>query len=137
MSEYLKPLPVIQSFSQPFWDAAKDGKLLVQKCNSCGSSIFFPRDRCPECWSEDLGWIEASGKGEIYAFSVTYEGVEKAFKEDLPIVLAWIDLPEGIRMQTNIIDCNPDDVSIGMAVEVTFKKATNDINLPYFKPVSG
>lgn len=137
MSDYQKPLPVIQPFSQPFWDAAKVGKLLVQNCNSCSSPIFFPRDRCPECWSEDLGWTEASGKGEVYAFSVTYEGVEKAFLEDLPIILAWIDLPEGIRMQTNIIDCEPDGVSIGMQVEVTFQKATDDISLPYFKPASG
>ena len=83
-----------------------------------------------------MGWIEASGKGEVYAFSVTYEGVEKAFKEDLPIVLAWIDLPEGIRMQTNIVDCDPKSIEIGMAVEVTFKKATEDISLPYFKPAS-
>ncbi len=136
MTEYNKPLPVIQELARPFWDAAKEGKLLVQCCNSCNASIFFPRDRCPECWSQDLGWIEASGNGEVYAFSVTYEGVEKPFVEDLPIVLAWIDLPEGIRMQTNIVDCDPESVEIGMPVEVTFRKATEDICLPYFKPVS-
>jgi len=136
MTEYSKPLPKIQPFSQPFWDATKEGKLLVQVCNSCNSKIFFPRDRCPECWSQDLGWIEASGKAKIYAFSITYEGVEKPFVEDLPIVLAWVDLPEGIRMQSNIIDCNPDEVEIGMDVEVVFKKVTDDITLPYFKPVS-
>lgn len=136
MSEYNKPLPVIQEFTKPFWEAAKDSKLLVQNCNSCKLPIFFPRDRCPECWSQDLNWTEASGKGEVFAFSITYEGVEKAFVEDLPIVLAWIDLPEGIRMQSNIIDCDPETVKIGMAVEVTFRKATDDIFLPYFKPVS-
>ena len=135
-SEYLKPLPVIQSFSKPFWDAAKTGKLLVQNCNDCKKPIFFPRDRCPHCWSQNLGWNEASGKGIVYAFSITYEGVEKAFVEDLPIVLAWIDLPEGVRMQTNIIDCDPEAVSIGMDVEVTFVDLTDDISMPYFKPAS-
>lgn len=135
MSEYYKPLPVIQEFSQPFWDATQEGKLLVQKCNSCKSTIFFPRDRCPECWSQDLGWIEASGKAIIYSFSVTLEGVEKMFVEDLPIILAWVDLPEGIRMQSNIIDCDPNEVEIGAEVEVVFKKLTDEITLPYFKLV--
>lgn len=137
MKEYLKPLPQIEPFTKPFWEAAKDGRLLVQECKSCNSPIFFPRDRCPKCWSQDLQWIEASGKGTIYAFSITYEGVEDVFKEDLPIVLAWIDLPEGIRMQSNIVECDPDDVSIGMDVEVVFEKVTEDISLPYFKPASG
>lgn len=137
MSEYNKPLPVVQDFTRPFWEATKAGKLLVQTCNVCKSPIFFPRDRCPECWSQDLSWTEASGKGEVYAFSITYEGVEAPFVEDLPIVLAWIDLPEGIRMQTNIVDCDPEEVHIGMPVEVTFKKATDEITLPYFRPLQG
>ena len=84
----------------------------------------------------NLGWIEASGKATIYAFSITYEGVEVAFQEDLPIVLAWVDLAEGIRMQSNIIDCDPDSIEIGQEVEVVFKPVTDDVTLPYFRPVS-
>ena len=135
MSDVQKPLPVVQEFSKPFWEATKVGKLLVQVCNSCKSKIFFPRDRCPECWSQELGWIEASGKATIYSFSITLEGVEKMFVEDLPIVLAWVDLPEGIRMQSNIIECDPKDVEIGAEVELAFKKLTDEITLPYFKLV--
>lgn len=134
MSDYNKPLPEIQPYSEAFWEGTRNGKLLVQTCNDCDARIFFPRKQCPECWSENLGWIEASGKAEIYAFSVTYEGVEAAFKEDLPIVLAWVDLPEGIRMQTNIIDCDPDSIEIGQQVEVVYKKVTDEITLPYFRP---
>ena len=135
MSEYQKPLPEIQPFTRTFWEATREGKLLIQHCNSCDSNIFYPRRECPECWSSDLGWIESSGRATVYAFSVTLEGVEKAFVEDLPIILAWVDLPEGIRMQTNLIDCDPDQVFIGQAVEVVFKKATEEITLPYFTPV--
>ncbi len=135
MSEYKKPLPQVEPYTQAFWDGTRDGKLLVQVCNACDAKIFFPRKQCPDCWSEDLGWVEASGKAEIYAFSVTYEGVEAAFREDLPIVLAWVDLPEGIRMQTNIVDCDPESVAIGQQVEVVFKQATDEITLPYFRPV--
>jgi uncharacterized OB-fold protein len=136
MSNYKKPLPQIEPYSQAFWDGTKQGKLLVQTCKSCEARIFFPRKQCPECWSTDLDWIEASGKAEIYAFSVTYEGVEAVFRDDLPIVLAWVDLPEGIRMQTNIIDCDPDTVEIGQQVEVVFKAVTEDISLPYFRPTT-
>ena len=134
MSEYKKPLPQIQPFTEAFWKGTKNNQLLIQTCNSCGAKIFFPRRQCPKCWSEDLKWTQASGKATVYAFSVTYEGVEAAFKDDLPIILAWVDLPEGIRMQTNIIECDPNDVEIGQSVEVVFKKVTDEITLPYFKP---
>ncbi|MFK8030151.1 MAG: Zn-ribbon domain-containing OB-fold protein [Gammaproteobacteria bacterium] len=136
MSEYKKPLPQIEPYTQAFWDGTKQNKLLVQVCHSCDAKIFFPRKQCPECWSPDLGWKETSGKATVYAFSVTYEGVEAAFQEDLPIVLAWVDLPEGIRMQTNIIDCDPEAIEIGQEVEVVFKAVTDDITLPYFKPAA-
>lgn len=136
MTDYKKPLPEIQTYSQAFWDGTKNNKLLVQICSDCDARIFFPRRQCPECWSTKLDWIEASGRATIYAFSVTYEGVEAAFQEDLPIVLAWVDLPEGIRMQSNIIDCDPDSIEIGQEVEVVFKPVTDDVTLPYFRPVS-
>jgi uncharacterized OB-fold protein len=138
MSEgYEKPLPEIQPFTREFWEGTKQNKLLVQNCNDCGANIFYPRRECPECWSQNLGWIEAGGTARVFAFSVTYEGVEKMFVDDLPIVLAWVDLPEGIRMQTNIVDCDPDEVEIGMEVEVVFRKVTEDITLPYFRPRTG
>ena len=136
MSDYKKPLPQVEPYTQAFWDGTKNGKLLIQTCNACNARIFFPRKQCPECWASDLGWIEASGKATVYSFSVTYEGVEAAFKEDLPIVLAWVDLDEGIRMQTNLVDCDPESVSIGQQVEVVFKDVTDEITLPYFRPVA-
>ena len=83
----------------------------------------------------DLGWVESSGKATVYSYSVTLEGVEKAFVDDLPIILAWIDLPEGIRMHTNLIECEPDEVEIGMEVEVVYKDVTDEITLPFFRPV--
>ena len=135
MSEYKKPLPVIQPYSQAFWDATNDGKFLIQHCNSCDSNIFYPRRDCPECWSNDLNWIEAEGKGKVFSFSITHEGVEPMFQGDLPIVLAWVDLPEGPRVNTNIINCDPEDVEIGMEVEVVYVKATDDVTIPYFQPV--
>ena len=135
MSDYKKPLPEIQPYSQPFWDGTKKGLLLIQHCNACDANIFYPRRDCPDCWSQDLGWIKASGRATVYTYSVTYEGVEQKFVEDLPIILAWIDLPEGIRMHTNLVECQPEYVAIGMEVEVVFRSITEDITLPFFRPV--
>lgn len=135
MSDYQKPLPVIQPHSQAFWEGTKAGKLLVQQCQDCNAIMSYPRQFCTECWSDNTGWKETSGKGKVFSFSITYEGVEPMFKEDLPIVLAWVDLPEGVRMNTNILDCNPADVKIGMDVEVVYKDVSEEISLPYFRPV--
>ena len=73
----------------------------------------------------------ASGRATVYTYSVTYEGVEEKFVEDLPIILAWIDLPEGIRMHTNLVECEPEDVHIGMEVEVVYRPVTDEITLPF------
>ena len=135
MSDYNKPLPEIQPHSQGFWDGCKQHKLLIQHCNSCGANIFYPRRDCPKCWSQDLGWIESSGRATVYTYTVTLEGVEEMFVEDLPIIVAWVDLPEGIRMNTNLVECEPEEVQIGMEVEVVFRDVTDEITLPYFRPV--
>jgi uncharacterized OB-fold protein len=134
MSEYKKPLPVIQPWSQGFWDAAKEHRLVVQTCDDCEAKIFYPRKFCPECWSANLHWSEASGKAKVFSFSITMMGIEDKFAEDLPLVLAWVDLEEGVRMLTNIINCNPEEVRIGMDVEVVFEDITPEISLPKFRP---
>lgn len=136
MNEYKKPLPDIKPWTQAFWDGTKQRKLLVQKCNDCGVSIFSPKRVCPECWSDNLSWFEASGKGKVYSYTITYEGVEHFFEEDLPMILAWVDLEEdGVRMLTNIVDCDPENLEIGMDLEVVFEDVTPEVTLPKFKPV--
>ena len=135
MSERQRPLPEIQPFSRPFWEGMRAHKLLIQHCCDCDALIFYPRRECPECWSANLDWKESSGKATLYSYSITYEGVEENFADDLPIILAWVDLPEGIRMTTNIIDCDPDDVYIGMKLEVAYRALTDEVTLPFFRPV--
>lgn len=129
-----KPLPEVQPWSQKFWEGTKEGKLLIQICKECNSKIFYPRKYCPECWSDKLDWIEASGKGKIFTFSTAYSMVEPRFMDELPYTVAYVDLTEGIRMMTRIVDCDPKDIKIGMNVEVTFFQR-GDFYLPYFKPV--
>ena len=136
MKAYKKPLPVIQPWSKGFWEGTKANKLMVQECKECKAKIFYPRKACPECWSSDLDWSEASGKGKVYTFTVTMMGVEDVFSEDIPFVLACVDLEEGVRMMTRIVECDPDAVRIGMDVEVVFEPVTEEITLPFFKPIA-
>lgn len=136
MTEYKKPLPEIQPWTKEFWEGAKKHKLLIQQCKDCGINIFYPRKYCPECWSSELGWIEASGKAKIYAHTITLTGVEEKFAEDLPYVLAMVDLEEGIRMMTKVVGVDPEEVKIGMDVSVVFEDVTDEISLPFFTPIN-
>lgn len=132
--ETQKPVPVIQPWTKEFWKATKQGKLLVQHCKDCGANIFFPKKVCPECWSENLTWIESSGKAFVYTFTTMLDMVEPKFMNDLPYVIAMVDLEEGIRMTTRIVNCNPNDVKIGMVVEVVFEDVSPECSLPMFQP---
>jgi uncharacterized protein len=134
-----KPLPQITPINQPFWDGAKAGKLMIQKCQDCGTWVFCPRPVCGDCASDKLEWIEVSGKGKIFAFTVIREVVGQAlrgFAPDIPYVTAWIDLDEGPRFCSNIIGCPIDKVHIDMPVQVVFEDSRDGITLPKFKPVA-
>ncbi len=130
-----KPTPVTQPWTEEFWEGTKKGKLLIQTCKDCGAKIFYPRKYCPECWSANLEYVEASGKAKVFTYTTTYGMVEPKFMGDLPYTLALVDLEEGIRMMTRIVECKPEDISIGMDVEVTFEEVEG-FALPYFKPVT-
>jgi uncharacterized OB-fold protein len=130
-----RPLPETQPWSKPFWEGTKQGKLLIQHCQDCNTNIFYPRKVCPECWSKNMDWITASGKAKVYMFSTAYDMVEPKFMADLPYTVAYVNLEEGIRMMTRIVECAPTDIHIDMEVEVVFHKLNDDFYLPYFKPV--
>ena len=133
--EYIKPIPVTQPWTEEFWKATQRHQLLIQKCKDCQSLIFYPRKVCPECWSGDLGWQEASGRARVFTFTVLRDMVEPKFMADLPYVLAMVDLEEGIRMMTRIVECDPEVVEIGLEVEVVFEDITDKHSLPFFRPI--
>ncbi len=128
-----KPVPETQPWSEKFWEGTKEGKLLIQNCKDCKSVIFYPRKFCPECWSGNLDWKEASGKAKVMTFSTAYAAVEPKFADELPYTVAYVDLEEGVRMMTRIVECKPEDVQFGMDVEVVFHEREGFF-LPYFKP---
>jgi uncharacterized protein len=129
-----KPVPETQPWSERFWEGTKQGKLLIQFCKDCKSNIFYPRKFCPECWSSNLDWKEANGKAKIFTFSTAYSMVEPKFMDELPYTIAYVDLDEGVRMMTRIVECKLEDVTFDMEVEVVFHEQ-NGFFLPYFRPV--
>jgi len=134
MAEYKKPLPQITPLSEPFYKAAREHKLLIQKCKDCSKYVFYPKHFCPHCLSDNLEWVQSSGKGKVYSYTVCRSNVPANFAADLPYSVAIVELDEGVWMLTNIVDCNVDDVKCDMPVEVAFEDITDTIALPKFKP---
>ncbi len=130
-----KPLPVVNPWAKPFWDAAADEKLVFQKCGDCDKNIFYPRIACPHCFSDNLQWVEASGKGIVYSYTIVENNAPSAFIKDMPYVIAIIKLEEGIQMLSNIIGCDPYAVTCEMPVQVTFEELDEEFKLPKFVPV--
>ena len=134
MSDYTKPVPEITESTRPYWEGCKAKKLLLPKCEACGEIFFFPNHFCPACLSDDLVWIESSGKGVVHTFTIISRPPSDEFAADVPYVVAIIELEEGPRMMSNIIGIAPDQVRVGMPVKVVFEEVTEDVTLPKFRP---
>ena len=132
--EYTKPLPVPAPESVPFWDAAKQHKLEIQKCNACGHFWFPPATHCPECLSADHAWVEVSGKGRVFSFVTFQRLYNKGWEGEIPYVVALIELDEGPRLLSNLTGVAPDDVTCDMPVKAVFDDVTDDVTLPKFAP---
>ena len=130
----LPPLPRPYQDTAEYWAAAREHRFVIQRCNSCGEHQFYPRGVCSHCLSSELEWREASGNGTIYSYSVNHRAPHPGFADDLPFVLAIVELEEGPRMMTNIVVSDPDSLTIGMAVTVTFDDVTDQVTLPKFTP---
>ena len=135
MSEYLKPLPRPSAESKPYWDAAREHRLVVQKCNTCGEFWFPPSQRCAHCLSDDHAWTEVKGTGKVFSF-VTYQRLyHKGWDGEVPYVVAVIELDEGPRMLSAVVGIPPEKVACDMAVKVVFDDVAPDATLPKFTPV--
>jgi uncharacterized OB-fold protein len=127
-------LPTIEAESKPFWDAAKEGKFLILRCNTCGEAHHYPRPFCPSCWSEDVAWEEASGRATLYTWSTIFMNDLPPFGSKIPYVAGAVDLEEGPRVMTNIVGVEPDQLQAGMALVVDFEALNDDISAPVFRP---
>lgn len=135
MGAYSKPLPSVNGDTREFWAGCKNHRLKFQACKACGHVRWPASILCPVCHSEETTWIEAEGKGKVYSYVVYHMAYDPAFEGDLPYVVADVQLHEGPRLVTNIVDCPPQEVRCDMPVEVTWDDITEEISLPKFKPI--
>jgi uncharacterized OB-fold protein len=119
------PAPQPSPETQAFWDAAAQGRFLIRRCTACGKAHWYPRPMCPFCWSEKTEWVEASGRGRIYSYSVMRRAPE-------PYVVAYVTLAEGPTMLTNLVDCDFDALAIGYEVQLKFSPTEGGPPVPTF-----
>ena len=131
---YNKPLPKINADTKEFWNGCKQHLLKIQKCGDCGFVRYPPSFICPRCHSTETEWIVAAGKGSVYSFTVNHVAFHPAFLEDLPYVVAVVQLEEGPHILTNIVGCDPADVRCDMPVEIAWEDITDEFSLPKFRP---
>ncbi len=126
------PPPPVTPETKPFWDATAEGRLALPRCRACETIIWYPRAICPTCHAMDVEWIDASGRGTIYSFTVIRRG---GYAGGRDYVLAYVELAEGPKVLTNIVEYAPGDLVCGHAVEVVFQDTGHGSALPRFKPV--
>jgi uncharacterized OB-fold protein len=125
-----RAFPVPDAVTQPFWEGVAEGVLRLQRCRACDRHVFYPRAVCPFCMASDLEWVEASGAGRVHSFTVVHRAPPD-YRDEVPYVVALVDLDEGVRMMTRLVDVEPAAVGVGMPVEVTMR---GEPRLPYFRP---
>lgn len=130
----MRPQPRIDAWAWPFWEAARQRRFIIQRCSACNEAVFYPRPACPQCGAESLAWEDASGKATIYSYTVVEAYPPSAFADEVPFVIAIVQLDEGPRMMTNIVGADPDSVHCDMRVAVDFQAISDEITLPVFRP---
>ena len=132
--KYAKPLPHLDEESRPWWEALQRHELYIQKCRECGDTRYYPRALCTSCMSANTEWVKCSGRGKVYTFTATYQNQTPGFRESLPYIMAYVELDEGVKMLTNLVDCAPEQVKIHMPVEVVYEDVTPEVTLAKFRP---
>jgi uncharacterized OB-fold protein len=134
---YTKPIPMITPENEYYWQKCRERELWMRACPACGP-YFYPRDLCPKCGRRDVEWRQVSGRGTLYTYAIVHRAPMPGFREDVPFVTAIVELEEGPRMMTNLVGIEPDpeQIKVGMPVEVEFVEITDEITLPKFKPRS-
>jgi uncharacterized protein len=131
-----KPMPTPTPTSQPFWDGLRRHQIQIQQCTACSRFVFYPRSNCPFCLAPDLAWKEVSGAGTVYTFTIARRPTAPPFADEVPQKIAVIELEEGVRLTTTLVNIEPEAITIGMRVKPVFDDiADKDITLLRYEPV--
>ena len=130
---FWRPTPEIDQQLAPFFAAAKEHRLVVQRCTGCGAHRFPPRELCSGCLSTESTWVEVSGRGEIFSYNVMHQIYHPAFASEVPYAVVVVKLAEGPKMISNLVDCPVSEIRIGAPVEVVFEPISPEVTLPKFR----
>jgi uncharacterized protein len=132
VSEPTRFEPPISEVAEPFWDATREGRLLLQWCTACACPVWYPREVCLRCLGSTLEWRESQGRGVVYACTVEHKAQTRALEP--PYVVALVELDEGVRLLSNVVGRPPDQVAVGDRVRVTWEPLSDGRRLPLFEP---
>ena len=134
-TEYEKPLPLMEGFSQEFYRRCQQQQLCFQRCTGCGKWRHVPRHRCGACGSWDWEWARSKGLGRVFSWTVVRRPMHPTFVEEIPYAPAIIEMDEGVRLVSWVVDCPPDELTKGTPVEVFFDAVTPEVTLPKFRRI--
>ncbi|MBI2864813.1 MAG: OB-fold domain-containing protein [Chloroflexi bacterium] len=134
MADSKLPMPVPDEKSMPFYEGAKRHELVLQRCKTCGSFMWPVKLRCDVCLNNDIEWAKVSGKGKLYSFAIMHQVYHPGFTDKVPYNVATVELEQGIRIVSNVVDCPNSALSVDMPLEVTFEKLSDEVTIPKFKP---
>ena len=132
--DLVKPIPRPFTTTRPFWDGLNERKVQIQRCDGCDSWVFYPRTRCPSCLSDLLIWREVSGQGVLYTYTLARQPTAPHFADETPQQLAVVELDEGVRMTSTLVNVEPSDIVIGMRLQPYFDQVTDDVTLLRYQP---
>src|SRR3990170_8930328 len=132
--DYRLPIPTADEASEPFFRGAKERKLMLLRCAQCGQHRLPGRERCADCWSTEAEWVEASGRGKLYTFGIMHQQYHPAFAEVIPYNYALVELEEGPRLVTNMVDCPNEELRVDMPVDAVFDAVSEETTLVRFRP---
>ncbi len=128
-----KPIPESSPSLAPFFAAAREGRLVVQRCAGCGALRFPPREVCSGCLAHEATWQPVSGRGEVFSYNVMHQVYHPGFTAEVPYAVVIVKLAEGPKITSNLAGCPVDQIAIGMPVEVVFEQVSSDVTLPKFR----
>ena len=133
MDGYDKLVPSPSTETKPYWDGLNEGRLRLQRCAGCGKVRHYPHPVCDSCWSMNVEWIDASGRGKVHTWTITHHPFHPGYKGDLPYTLLTVDLEEGVRMQAQARGIDASELRVGLPVRVGYERVTPELTLPVFQ----
>ena len=129
------PVPQPEPLTEPFWSAAREGRLVIQRCTACGTFRHLPHVMCAVCQSPESEWVKSAGRGTVFTYTIVTHPVHGAVVDVVPYNVVVVELDDcgGVLVPGNVVDCPPDEVEAGMAVDVVFDRVTDEISVPRFR----